>query len=280
MPELPEVEVVARDLRAGGVVGALIRGVRVLWPRTVATPSPERFCQELTGRRIREVGRRGKFLVLPLDDGRTLLVHLRMTGHLVLVGAGSTPHRHERLRLELEGRRHLAFLDQRKFGRWYLLDDPHILLGRLGPEPFSSELTPERFARRLRARRRQLKPLLLDQRFLAGLGNIYADEALWEAQLHPCRRAHTLDDEEADRLLAAIRRVLERGIHNAGTTLGRGEANFYSVSGRRGRNRDALRVFRRTGEPCPRCDTPVKRLVVGGRGTHICPRCQPWPRSG
>ncbi len=275
MPELPEVETVARDLRAGNLPDATITGVEVRWARTVATPSVERFRDELVSRRVLDVKRRGKYLVLPLDDGRTLLVHLRMTGRLTFASPDAPHHPHERLILELDHNRHLRFLDQRKFGRWYLLEDPNLILGTLGPEPFDPTLDAATFARRLRAHRRQIKPLLLDQRFLAGMGNIYADEALWEAGLHPQRRSHTLTDEEASRLLAAIRRVLKRGIENAGTTLGPGESNFYSVGGRRGRNQDALRVFRRTGQPCPRCGHPIQRLVVGQRGTHICPQCQP-----
>lgn len=275
MPELPEVEIVARDLRAGGLPGATVTAVDVRWPRTVAAPDSERFTRELVGRRVLDVRRRGKYLVMPLDDGRSLLVHLRMTGRLVFVAPDDPHHPHERLILELDRSRHLRFLDQRKFGRWYLLDNPEAILGALGPEPFDPALNAATFARRLRAHRRQLKPLLLDQRFLAGLGNIYADEALWEAGLHPQRPAHTVSDTEAARLLEAIRQVLKRGIEHAGTTLGDGMGNFASVNGRRGRHQEVLRVFRRTGQPCPRCGTPIQRLVVAQRGTHICPRCQP-----
>jgi formamidopyrimidine-DNA glycosylase len=148
------------------------------------------------------------------------------------------------------------------------------MLDRLGPEPCPGSLPPVRLGKALAAHRRQLKPLLLDQHFLAGLGNIYVDEALWDAGLHPTRASDQLTDGEVRRLHRAIRKVLRRGLRNLGTTLGTGETTFYSVAGHRGRNRDELKVFRRTGEPCPRCRKVITRLVVGQRSTHICEVCQ------
>ncbi len=275
MPELPEVETIARDLRAAGLVGRVLACARVYWPRSVAEPEVEEFCRRLAGRRIAGVGRRGKFLVFALGGGGELLLHLRMSGRLELCrpGAARRPHEHVVLRFEDGGE--LRFHDTRKFGRLYLTEDAGRILGRIGPEPLEASFTAAWLIRALRPRRRRIKPLLLDQGFLAGLGNIYTDEALWEAGIHPGRRADTLSAAEAARLHRAIRRVLRRGLDNLGTSLGTGKANYYSVGGRRGRNADALRVFRRTGEPCPRCRTPIARILLGGRGTHFCPTCQP-----
>ena len=168
----------------------------------------------------------------------------------------------------------LRFHDTRKFGRVYLVADAERILGRLGPEPLDPLFTPRMLFAGLRKRSRLVKPLLLDQSFVAGLGNIYTDEALWEAKIHPRRSSDSLSQKEAEALHAAIRKVLRRGLKNLGTSLGTGKANFYSVGRRRGRNRDELVVFRRTGMPCPRCAVPVQRIIVGQRSTHICPKCQ------
>ncbi len=275
MPELPEVETIARDLRAAGLPGRVFSCAQVSWPRAVAEPAVDEFCRRLAGRRIAGVGRRGKFLVIALCGGGELLLHLRMSGRLELCGpeAARLPHEHVVFRFRDGGE--LRFHDTRKFGRLYLTEDAGRILGRLGPEPLGASFTAASFFRALKAHRRRIKPLLLDQGFLAGLGNIYTDEALWEAGIHPGRPADTLSAPEAARLHRAIRRVLRRGLNNLGTSLGTGQANYYSVGGRRGRNADALRVFRRTGEPCPRCRSPIVRIVLGGRGTHFCPACQP-----
>lgn len=274
MPELPEVETVVRDLCRAGLAGRAIRAVRLSWPRTVAPLAPAAFARRLRGRTIRSIRRRAKYLVLTLSGGDTLLVHLRMTGRFDFAAAGAPPDRHTRVALQLEDGRELRYLDPRKFGRWTLTREPRRILDALGPEPLSADFQAARFAAALARRRRLLKPLLLDQTFVAGLGNIYTDEALWDARLHPLRRADTLTPREAQRLYAAIRRVLRRGVARRGTSLGSGRANYYSVGGRRGRNQDGLRVFRRTGEPCPRCRAPIRRLTVGQRGTHLCPACQ------
>jgi formamidopyrimidine-DNA glycosylase len=274
MPELPEVETLTRDLRRVGLEGRQITGVLVGWPKTLKGLSPAAFAARLTGAVIRRVTRRAKFLVFELADGGTLLVHLRMTGRFDLGREFQRRGPHEHIVLSLDNGVSVHYVDPRKFGRWILTDTPENILGALGPEPLSRALTARVFAGRFRAHRRQLKPLLLDQSFVAGLGNIYADEALWEARLHPCRRSDTLTAAEIERLYHAVQTVLRRGIQNQGTTLGSASTNFYSTAGRRGRNQDALRVFRRTGDPCPRCETRIERLVVGQRGTHICPCCQ------
>jgi len=274
MPELPEVETVVRGLRALGLEHVVIRRVTVRWPRTVAGLSPERFARSLAGRAIVRFSRRAKYIAADLDSGERLLIHLRMTGKLRLAAPGERPGKHDHLMIEFADGRRLLFNDTRKFGRFRLTaagDDP---LACLGPEPLGDAFTADILRQRLSGKRRMIKPLLLDQTTLAGLGNIYVDESLWRAKIHPRRRADTLSVTEITRLHSAIRDVLRRAIANGGTTLGDGQTNFYSVAGRRGRNADALAVFRRDGTPCPRCGTPIMRTIVGQRGTHFCPACQ------
>jgi formamidopyrimidine-DNA glycosylase len=274
MPELPEVETIARDLNAAGIVGKRLTCARVYWKRSIATPSAAEFCRLIPKKTIAGVHRRGKFLVFDLGAGETLLIHLRMSGRLHWVPQGSARERHEHVVLAFTDGSELRFHDTRKFGRVYLTPAAETILERLGPEPLDPAFTVARLQAMLKACRRQLKPLLLYQRFLAGLGNIYADEALWESKLHPRRCSHALSKKEVASLHAAIRRVLRRGLRNLGTSLGTGKANFYSVGRRRGRNRDELKVFRRTGEPCPRCAADIRRILVGQRSTHLCPKCQ------
>ena len=280
MPELPEVETVVRDLRRAGLENRQIRRVLVGWPRIVAGVTAAGLAKALEGTVIRGISRRAKFIVIELDRRRFLLIHLRRTGRFALDRRFERRTPHEHVILELDDGRTLHFEDPRKFGRWVLTTTPERDLGRLGPEPLEPSFTRERFAERMRRFRRQLKPLLLDQSFVAGIGNIYADEALWTARLHPCRRSDSLSGQEIARLHKAIRAVLMRGVRNQGTSLGTASTNFYSAGGRRGRNQDGLNVFRRDGEACPACQSTILRLVVGQRGTHICPKCQPAPRHG
>lgn len=274
MPELPEVETVVRDLRAHGLEQSVIRAVEVRWARTVEGLSPAGFARALCGRTITRVGRRAKYIVITLDDGRALLVHLRMTGKLRFFPAGPVPGKHDHVVITLTGGKRLIFNDTRKFGRFRLTSGAGTGLGHLGPEPLEAAFTVAVLQRQLRGKARQIKPLLLDQTCVAGLGNIYVDEALWQARIHPGRAARTLTPGEIRRLHQAIRAVLRKGVEDGGTTLGTGETNFYSVAGRRGRHAEALKVFRRNGLPCPRCKTPIIRTVLAQRGTHLCPVCQ------
>jgi formamidopyrimidine-DNA glycosylase len=274
MPELPEVQTVVDDLNRAAVVGATITRARVFWTPSVAEPASGEFCRRLAGQTVAAIRRRAKFIVLDLSGQCHLLIHLRMSGRLNLVSTAAARAKHEHVCLGFDDRRELRLHDARKFARCYLVNDANTILGSLGPEPLARSFSARRLHTRLNARRRMLKPLLLDQAFIAGLGNIYVDEALWYARLHPCRQAGTLSRTEAQTLLRAIRKVLRRGLDNLGTTLGSGRANFYSVGHRQGRNQDQLQAFRRTGCPCPRCRTTIKRIVVGQRSTHICPRCQ------
>ncbi|MGD9235623.1 MAG: DNA-formamidopyrimidine glycosylase [Desulfobacterales bacterium] len=274
MPELPEVQTIVNDLNAAGLVGQTIEAARVFWARTIAQPSAKTFCNRIRGRRILAIRRRGKFIILDFQNNGHLLMHLRMSGRLHLVTAEQTRKKHEHVLLHLDGGQQLRFHDTRKFGRLYLTSNADPILGRLGPEPLSKGFTHQKLIQRLTTRKRMLKPLLLDQTFIAGLGNIYVDEALWESKIHPCRIAASLSETEIRALHRAIPRVLKRGLKNLGTSLGTGKTNFYSVAKHQGRNRDQLNVFRRTGQPCPRCGKAVERIIVGQRSTHICPTCQ------
>ncbi|MBM4142585.1 MAG: bifunctional DNA-formamidopyrimidine glycosylase/DNA-(apurinic or apyrimidinic site) lyase [Lentisphaerae bacterium] len=274
MPELPEVETVVRELRAAGLPGRRILRARTSWAGVVDRPAARAFRRRLRGARIESVTRRAKYIVFRLSTGDALLAHLRMTGRFSLDPARSPRDAHERAAFELDDGRELRFSDTRKFGRFHLTADPGGVLDALGPEPLDRAFTAGRLRALLAGRRAMLKPLLLNQAFLAGLGNIYADEALWDAGLGPRRHAHTLRAEESKRLYRAIRRVLRRGVRNMGTTLGRGLTAYRRVRGQSGANRSRLRVFRRTGLPCPRCGEPIRRIVVSQRSTHFCPRCQ------
>jgi formamidopyrimidine-DNA glycosylase len=270
MPELPEVETIAAGLREL-VVGRTISRVAVHWPRTVAFPSVGDFQARLAGRRILSVGRRGKYLMLGLDAG-TLLLHLKMSGRLAVVPAQEPLDSHTRLVFDLDDGRQLRFRDARKFGRVYLVEDPAQVTAELGPEPLSVDFTALDFQHLLSRRKGRLKSLLLNQSFVAGLGNIYADEVLFAARLHPLRRADSLTLEEQEALYGAIRAVLGRAVRGRGTTLDDG--GYRDVDGQAGAFQDEIAVYGRKGKPCPRCGTPIQRIVVGGRSAHFCPACQ------
>jgi len=243
--------------------------VDVLWERTVDRPDVPAFCARLTGAAVRDVGRRGKFITMSLDTGQTLLTHLRMTGQFLFQPDDPT---HIRVRFRLDDGRWLLFSDQRKFGRMFLVDDPLEVLGDLGPEPLTGEFTAERFAAMLAGRRRRVKPLLLDQTFIAGLGNIYTDEALWRARIHPLRPAHTLTPDAATHLHAGIVSVLRQAIAGGGTTLP--DRKYVGPHDDPGTHQESLAVYDRIGQACPRCGATVERIVVNQRGTHFCPKCQ------
>lgn len=274
MPELPEVETIARHLRAGDaerppLPGRTIDRVSLGWPRHVATPPVSQFERQIVGRTIREVDRRGKYLVFPLDSG-TMLIHLKMSGDLAVERTGSPPGRFDHTVFHLNGGWDLRFGDSRKFGKVFLLDDPAPVLGELGPEPLEPSFTAPRLRSRLGRYRRALKPLLLDQRFLAGLGNIYVDEALHRARLHPLRRSETLDEEEVRRLWRGIRAALRAGLRHNGASI--------DWVYRGGGFQNHFRVYQRSGEPCDVCGARIRRITVGQRSTHYCPKCQPRRR--
>lgn len=274
MPELPEVETIVTDLKKARLKDHTICSVQVFWRRTIACPSVPAFKKNIAGQSFVSFRRRGKFIVCDLSGGKKLLIHLRMSGRLEVRTAEDEYTRHEHVAFLLDDGRELRFHDTRKFGRMYLVDSPEAILGKLGVEPLSKRFSRAYLKTICSRHDRQLKPFLLDQSVIAGLGNIYVDEALWRAGLDPRRKTSSLADSEISALYEAIPAVLNIGIRNMGTTLGNGNANFYSVAKRKGRNRDQLKVFRRTGLPCPKCGQAIQRIIVAQRSTHICERCQ------
>ena len=270
MPELPEVETISQRLHQGNhevpsVVGMTITQAEVFWAKTIAEPDAEAFKKLIAGQQIKSVGRRAKYLVFELSKD-VMLVHLRMSGDLIVGKAGEQLADHVRVSLTLDQDWQLAFNNPRKFGRIWLLEDPEAIFDKIGPEPLGPSLTEDQFFRRLQARKRQIKPLLLDQGFIAGMGDIYSDGALYLARIHPLARANELSAEQANGLLKSIRTVLKEGIRRNGASID------WVYQG--GDFQNYFRVYRRTGEPCPTCGTPVERIVVGQRGTHFCPSCQ------
>ncbi|MCS7088286.1 MAG: bifunctional DNA-formamidopyrimidine glycosylase/DNA-(apurinic or apyrimidinic site) lyase [Thermoflexales bacterium] len=271
MPELPEVETIARLLAQGGlnapaVLGRRIEAVEVHWQRTIAKPEPATFVAQLAGRCIHAVRRYGKYLLLDVDE-QTLLIHLRMSGRLAIVPRDQAFTAHTRVALLLDDGSALRFEDARKFGRMWLVCDPSEVLDALGPDALAVDF--ETFAARLRAHHRRLKPLLLNQAFIAGVGNIYADEALHRAGLHPLRQSHLLAQDEVQRLFNALHDVLREGIAANG-------ASFDWVYPG-GEFQHHFKVYGRAGQPCQQCGSPIKRIVVAQRGTYLCEHCQPLP---
>lgn len=271
MPELPEVETIVRELAASDLAGKTILKAAVHWNKTVGGDAVS-FLHAVQGQKIKKVVRYGKWIEFELTD-YNLFVHLRMTGKFFFGSPKDKPTSHERVRLILDDGRILKFEDQRKFGRW-LLQTKEKAPPNIGIDPFSKKFTLAWFKALVQKSSQAIKPFLLNQKNLAGLGNIYVDEALWQARLHPKRSANTLTPTETTALFKAIPDVLQKGIDNTGTTLGNKQANYYSVSGRRGGNQHKLMVFRRDGLPCPRCTTTIVKTVVAQRGTHFCPTCQ------
>ncbi len=279
MPELPEVETVARDLRRhllpdGVGSGPVITGARVGWTRTLRDEDPARFVEGVSGRRIEGIGRRGKQLVIDLDRGFFLTVHLKMTGQLFVVPGATPVDPYERLALSLGDGRELRFRDIRKFGRVGLYaaeDDP---FDGVGPEPLDPRFTLRAFRARIRGRRARLKPLLVDQGFLAGVGNIYADEALWRSKLHPLRTAASLRPADERRLYRALIDILREAVERRGSSI-----DDYTAPDGDGEMQEHLDVYQRTGEPCPRCGRPIRRIVIGIRSTHFCSFCQRLPAA-
>ena len=274
MPELPEVETAVRLLRPQ-LVGRTIGSARVFWPRTIGGQRASDFERAVVGARVAALRRRAKFIVADLErDGRgagALLVHLRMTGRLYVESARAPRDRFVKLELALDRGRVLRFLDVRKFGRCLHVPDAAQALAELGPEPLSAAFRAEWLAGALRARRRRIKPLLLDQQFLAGMGNIYTDECLHQSGIHPMARSDRIDGERVKRLHQAIRATLRAAIAREGSSF---DTFYRTPEGKPGGYQDRFRVYGRAGEPCGNCGAPIRRVLVGQRGTHFCARCQ------
>jgi len=279
MPELPEVETVARLVRPR-LLGRRVEGVQVSWERSLGGLDSRTFRGRIVGTRVKRVGRRAKWIVFDLERGGApaghLLCHLRMSGRLHVEPTGSDMGPYERVRIDLDGGESLFFLDVRKFGRMVYSNDTEESFAGIGPEPLAEEFSRAWFRRALRSRRRQLKPLLLDQSFLAGLGNIYVDEALHAAGLHPLRRSDRIPGPRADRLREEIRSVLREAIQREGSSF---DVFYRTPEGKPGSYQEQFLVFGRDGRPCRTCGRIVKKIVVAQRGTHLCTRCQPAPRG-
>ena len=270
MPELPEVETIRVQL-APRLEGRVLARVEILDPRLTRPHDLFEVAEELEGDRVVAVERRGKYILVRLESGLSLLVHLRMTGSF-----GFAPASHERAVLELDDGSRLVYRDVRRFGTWLVLEHAELepyLMAKNGPEPLGRHFTAAWLGRRLARRRAPLKAVLLDQRVVAGLGNIYADEALWRSRLNPLRTANELSPDEVGRLRRAIRAALRAGIERQGSTL----RDYATPEGTSGSMQEEFRVYGRDGLPCPRCRTAIAKARVVGRGTWFCPRCQPLP---
>lgn len=277
MPELPEVETIRSKL-SPLLAGRTFRRVEILDGRLTRPEAPGPVAAELVGERVADVRRRGKYLIFAFESGRHLVVHLRMTGGFQYRTEPSDGDPHRRAVVELDNGSEVAYRDVRRFGTWLLLEPGELdryLAARIGGEPLERSFTAASFGRRLEGRRAPIKSALLDQRAVAGVGNIYADEALWFARLHPLRPAGELDADEVAALTRAIRKALRRGLERQGATL----RDYRDPAGASGRMQHEFHVYGRDGEPCDRCGTPVEKTRVAGRGTWFCPGCQAL-RSG
>jgi formamidopyrimidine-DNA glycosylase len=265
MPELPEVETIKNEL-SPHIIGHIISGVTLFDNKIVRQPPVEKFCTRLIGQKITGVERRGKYLIFGLTSGESLIIHLKMTGSLWL----KPPDRFIRAVIELDGGIKIYFRDPRKFGVMWLVEDKNTVASKLGPEPLEADFTPQVLAQRLSGRTAPIKALLCDQSLVAGIGNMYADEALFLSKIHPLRAGGSLTPEETKRLYQAIRRVLSAAINDKGASTD----TYFRPSGEIGTAHFQFRVAHRRGESCPVCGTPLERILVRNRGSYFCPRCQ------
>lgn len=275
MPELPEVETVKRSLEPI-ITGLIIEKAVVNMSKIIKEPSAEGFISLIAGKKITGMDRRGKYIIINLKGGYSLVIHLRMTGQLVYKDANQEIVKHTHVILSLSNGQELRYIDQRQFGRLYLLPSSSLQnisgIEFMGVEPLGEDFTKEYFKKELRNKRTKIKPLLLDQTFIAGIGNIYADEALHQARIHPERSASSLNARDVTRLYNAIQDVLKQGIANRGTSF----KDYVDGEGKKGDNQNMLKVYGREKEPCPNCKTLIERKKIGGRSSHYCPRCQKY----
>lgn len=272
MPELPEVEHAARTL-GEQVVGSTFDGsVRCSWLRTIDSHAPEVIGARLAGVSITGWRRRAKWIVLSLSSRDTMVAHLRMTGRFVVCSRADADMPQQRVAFGLSDGREIRFLDQRKFGRIFVMDPVQLaeLDAAHGPEPLDASLTAHDLYARLQKTQRAIKPVLLDQSVIAGIGNIYADETLWHTAIHPLTPANYLSLSQVDAVLQAVRVVLQQALTNGGSTL----RDYRDSYGAKGTQQDNFQAYDRTDQPCYRCGTPIIKMVVAQRGTHICPQCQ------
>ncbi|WP_418792094.1 DNA-formamidopyrimidine glycosylase [Phosphitispora sp. TUW77] len=273
MPELPEVETIRRSLEHK-IKGKIFTGVDIYLEKILKGIDPGEFDEKLKGKKITGISRRGKYLIIQLAGGLVIVVHLRMTGQLLYCSAEQEKSKYTHMIFHLSDQGELRFVDQRQFGKVQFLPakdlENHSSLKNLGVEPLSDEFTRGFFMKGLKNRRVKIKPLLLEQEFIAGIGNIYADEALFRAKVNPEKVASNLSSREASKLFIAIKEVLEEGIENKGTSI----KDYIDGDGNQGNNQNNLRVYGREGQPCIKCGTEIQRVVIRGRSSHFCPKCQ------
>jgi formamidopyrimidine-DNA glycosylase len=267
MPELPEVETIKNALEPH-LAGRTFKGIKISDTRPVQKLTLDEFCSRLMGKKILGLGRRGKFLIIRLSDGENLVIHLRMTGALLWNPRTIDPFTRVEFYLDKGG--HLVYTDIRRFGTMSLVKDIGDVVGKMGAEPLGKQFTPQYLAQLLKSRETPVKSILLNQELIAGIGNMYADEALFHAKIHPLRAASTLTSKEIGKLHTSIKDVLNRGIQKLGASI----RNYRHPDGGQGTAHTEFAVAHRGGEPCPVCGTPIERIVVGQRGTYYCPRCQ------
>ncbi len=272
MPELPEVETIKNEL-SPHIVGQRITDVSLFWKRMVRRPSVEEFRSRLIGQEITGIARRGKYFIFGLTGDEVLIIHLKMTGSLLLKSDSAEPDKYVRAIFHLDKGTALHFRDPRKFGAMWLVEDRNAVVGKLGPEPLEADFTPQLLAQRLANRSVSIKALLCDQTVVAGIGNMYADEALFAASIHPLRSGKSLLPEEIEHLHRSIRQVLQAGIDNKGASV----ANYFRPDGTLGTAHSEFKVAHQGGKSCPVCGTPIVRIPIRHRGTYFCPRCQPEP---
>jgi formamidopyrimidine-DNA glycosylase len=265
MPELPEVETIKNEL-IPHVVGHQITGVTLLWEGIVRQPSADEFRSRLIGQKITGIERRGKYLIFDLASGEALIAHLKMSGSLLL----KPPERFTRAIIQMDGGTKLFFRDPRKFGVMWLVADKNAITGKLGPEPLGANFTSKILTERLSRHKAPIKAVLCDQGFVAGIGNMYADEALFLARIHPLRPANSLSGEEMERLYRAIQQVLAAGINNKGASV----ETYFRPSGQIGTAHLQFKVAHQRGQSCPVCGTPLERIPIRNRGSYFCPKCQ------
>jgi formamidopyrimidine-DNA glycosylase len=268
MPELPEVETVKNELLPH-IIGRCVTGVTLLWEGIVKEPTAEEFRSRLIGQRLTGIARRGKYLIFSLSGGGSLIIHLKMTGSLLL----SAPPKYTQAIIHLDGNTNIFFRDPRKFGVMRLVKDKDSIVGKLGPEPLEADFTRQVLAQLLLKRKAPIKALLCEQNLIAGIGSMYADEALFTARIYPLRSGDSLSREEIERLHRAIRQVLLSGINNKGASV----STYFRPDGTKGTAHFGFKVAHRGGEPCINCGTPIERVVVRNRGTYFCPKCQRKP---
>ena len=268
MPELPEVETVKNELLPH-VIGSSISHITLLWEGILRQPSPAEFHRHTAGQRVAGLYRRGKYLVFSLQSGDFLILHLKMSGSLIM-GGDSPPPKYTRAIIRLDNGRNILFLDPRKFGTMQLVEDSVKVLDKLGPEPLESGFTAEYLVKRLGKRHAPIKAVLLDQKLIAGMGNMYADEALFLAGIHPLTPADRLSPAEVRRLYDAIRQVLKEAIAKKGASV----SNYLRPGGQPGTAQTSFKVAHRSGQPCPTCGAAIERIPIRNRGSYFCPVCQ------